>query len=316
MAVQPPRPRMPPLNALRAFEAAARTGAFATAAAELNVTTAAVASHVKALEAWLGCALFVRKPQGVRLSERGEAALPMLVAAFDALGEAVRGLNQAAQPGQVTIAALPAVASLWLAPMLAAMREAFPDLSVSITATETPPNLRREPYDLALFFLSGDALSPGETPLRIDRLTPVCSPAIAPSPGEDPAVWLRRQTLLHDPAWASDWDIWLRAAGMHGKADLPGARFSLYSLAVQATREGAGVLIGHEALVSPAIASGELVAPFQVWVETDRRLSALSPERPLPLIKRLIDWLARTGPGALHSSAALAKRPQSPGRRV
>ncbi|MFY7961203.1 MAG: hypothetical protein ACOVVK_14090, partial [Elsteraceae bacterium] len=64
------------------------------------------------------------------------------------------------------------------------------------------------------------------------------------------------------------------------------------------------------------IASEELVAPFQIWVETDRRLSALSPERPLPLIKRLIDWLARTGPGALHSSAALAKRPQSPGRRV
>lgn len=311
MAVQPPRPRMPPLNALRAFEAAARTGGFATAAAELNVTTAAVASHVKALEAWLGCALFVRKPQGVQLSERGAAALPMLVTAFDALGEAVRGLNQAAQPGQVTIAALPAVASLWLAPMLAAMREAFPELSVSITATETPPNLRREPYDLALFFLSGKAEAPAETPLRVDRLTPVCSPAIGPRPSEDPAVWLRRQTLLHDTAWASDWDIWLKAAGLQSSADTIGARFSLYSLAVQATREGAGVLIGHEALIAPAIARGELMAPFEFWAETDRRLSALSPERPSPLIKRLIEWLARTGPGALYSPAALAKRPRT-----
>lgn len=316
MAVQPPRPRMPPLNALRAFEAAARTGGFATAAAELNVTPAAVASHVKALEAWLGCALFVRKPQGVRLSERGEAALPGLITAFDALGEAVRGLNQAAQPGQLTIAALPAVASFWLAPMLAAMREAFPDLCVSITATETPPNLRREPYDLALFFLSGDPLAPGETPLRADRLTPVCSPSIAPGAGEDPAVWLRRQTLLHDTAWASDWEIWLRASGVQGGSELPGARFSLYSLAVQATWEGAGVLIGHEALVAPSISRGELVAPFEFWAETDRRLSALSPERPSPLIKRLIDWLARTGPGALYSPAALARRTPSLRQRI
>ncbi len=303
MAVKPPRPRMPPLNALRAFEAAARTGGFAAAAAELNVTTAAVASQVKSLEGWLGCPLFARMPQGVRLSERGEAALPMLVTAFDALGDAVRGLNEAAQPGQMAIAALPAVASLWLAPMLAELRADFPELSISITATEEPPNLRREPYDLALFFVSGEVSAPSVTPLRVDRLTPVCSPKIAPAPGEDLAVWLRRQILLHDTVWATDWHVWLSAAGIKVGAESPGARFSLYSLAVQAAREGAGVLVGHEALVSPAIARGELVAPFDFWLETDRRLVAFSPARPRPLTERVIDWLARTGPGAPSRSA-------------
>ncbi|WP_292557607.1 LysR family transcriptional regulator, partial [Mesorhizobium sp.] len=114
MAVNPPRPRMPPLNALRSFEAAARYESFAKAADELSVTPAAVSHQVKALEAWLGAPLFVRHAQGLHLTDAGRAALPAFSTAFDAMGLAVQELRIAAPRPQVSIAALPSIAQLWL----------------------------------------------------------------------------------------------------------------------------------------------------------------------------------------------------------
>jgi LysR family glycine cleavage system transcriptional activator len=292
VAVQPPRPRLPPLGALRAFEAAARTGGFARAGAELNLSAAAIAQQVKLLEAWLGCPLFTRLPHGLRLTERGQAALPPLIAAFDALGDAVRGLTSAARPGQLAIAALPAIATLWLAPRLAAIRAAFPDIMVSITAMEAPPNLHREPYDLALFRIADADPVQGATRLQPDRITPVCSPAIAPDVREAAESWLRRQTLLHDSVWQTDWPDWLRVAGLDDIAPGDGPRFSLYGLAVQAAQQGAGVLIGHQALVAPALARGELIAPFARYAETGFSLAVMLPKQPTPQAARLADWCA------------------------
>jgi LysR family transcriptional regulator, glycine cleavage system transcriptional activator len=286
---------MPPLNALRAFEAAARTGSFTKAAVELNVTPAAVAQQVKSLEGWLGCPLFDRLSQGLRLSVRGRAALPALVHAFDALGAAVRELNRVARPGQIEIAALPAVATLWLAPRLAALRRAFPQTTVSITAMETPPNLDREPYDLALFSVPEAPPDSMIVKLHDDRITPVCSPGIAPVDGEEAVDWLRRQTLLHDSVWRSDWPVWLQAAGVTGIAFEEGAYFSLYSVAVQAALDGAGVLIGHEALIGTALRHGDLVAPFPLMLRTGQVLAAIVPEQAAPLVRQLAAWLASDG---------------------
>src|SRR5262245_56225347 len=126
MAVDPPRPRMPPLNALRAFEAAARHESFAKAADELGVTPAAISHQVKALEEWLGAALFVRHAQGLYLTDAGRAAMPAFSAAFEAMGLAVQELRVHAPRPQITIAALPSIAQLWLAPKLPALRRAFP----------------------------------------------------------------------------------------------------------------------------------------------------------------------------------------------
>jgi LysR family transcriptional regulator, glycine cleavage system transcriptional activator len=145
---------MPPLNALKAFEAAARHESFAKAAVELGVTPAAVSHQIKALEEWLGSALFVRHAQRLQLTVPGKSAMPAFFKAFDALGLAVQELRVAAPRVQVSIAALPSVAQLWLAPKLLALREAFPNIRASIYALEEPPNFRREPFDLALFFLT------------------------------------------------------------------------------------------------------------------------------------------------------------------
>ncbi|ANT51246.1 LysR substrate-binding domain-containing protein [Mesorhizobium amorphae] len=290
MAVNPPRPRMPPLNALRAFEAAARHQSFAKAADELGVTPAAVSHQVKALEAWLGSSLFVRHPQGLHLTEAGRAALPAFSTAFDAMGLAVQELRISAPRPQVSIAALPSIAQLWLAPRLPALRAAHPALRPSIHALEEAPDFRREPFDLAIFLTRHAPAGSRAFKLCDDVIFPVCAPALAgllKTP-----VDLSSQLLLWDTTWTGDWSLWFEAAGLKSPSIESGSEFSLYSMALQAAIDGAGVLMGHEALVSRALSAGSLVAPFpERRVPTGLSLSILAPDRPPAQAAQMIDWL-------------------------
>ena len=270
MPVAPPRPKDLPLNALRAFEAAARLGGFAAAAAELGVTPGAVTAHVKALEDRLGAALFARDARGVRLTSLGARVLPGFVAAFDALGQAQHALRVEAAPRAVHIATLPAIAQLWLSPRLPALRAAMPEVSISITAMEAPPNLKRAPYDLSLF--------PGDQGQVVaeDEIFPVCAPALAAriTCAED----LRALPCLIDSAWAGDWALW---AGEVLPGFVPrGPVFSLYALAVEEAAGGAGVLMAHGALVAGHLARGALVAPLPQRVRLAQALRLWSA-RPL-----------------------------------
>ena len=271
MAVAPPRPKPPPLNALRAFEAAARLGGFSAAAQELCVTQGAIAQQIKHLEEWAGTALFVRHARGVRLSAAGKAVLPKLGEAFDALGEVTQSLRREGSVSEVRIATLPSIAQLWLSPRLPAIRTALPGTTVSVTAMESAPNLVRDPYDIAIFFAGADTLETGTLPLSQDIIYPVCAPEIAS--GLKTPRDLAHQTLIHDASWKDDWGAWFAAAAPGQPFDTSGPAFSLYALAVEEARNGAGVLIGHEALVRPLIERGELVAPFEKTVELPRMLA-------------------------------------------
>lgn len=291
MPVTPPRPKDLPLTALRAFEAAARLGSFALAATELGVTAGAITAHVKTLETTLGAALFQRTPRGVRLTALGQTCLPAFTEAFDTLGQAVQSLRSAAAPRTVHIATLPAIAQLWLSPRLPALRAAAPDIEISITALESPPNLKRTPYDLSLFYgpEAGGAIAP-------DRIFPVCAPALA-TRLHRPAD-LAHVPCLSDAVWSDDWPLWLSVAG---ETLTPrGPVFSLYALAVEETVNGAGVLIGHADLIEGHLQRGTLVAPFPQSVTLPRFLRLWS-ERPLPAgsaARRTADWLRTLGTAA------------------
>ncbi len=290
MPVAPPRPRDLPLNALRAFEAAARLGGFAAAALELGVTAGAVTAHVKALEAVLGAALFERTPQGVRLTALGARAWPGFAEAFDGLGLAAQALRAEAAPQVVHIATLPAIAQLWLSPRLPELRRLAPEISVSITALEAPPNLKRAPYDLCLFYAeSGGRL------LARDVIFPVCAPSLA-ARLRGP-VDLLAVPCLSDSAWAEDWRDWLAVASPDAGVMPRGAVHSLYALAVEEAVNGAGVLIGHGALVERHLKSGALVAPFEVRVELPRglRLWSLRGTQFKGAVEKVADWLAIGG---------------------
>lgn len=260
MPVKPPRPRLPSLNALRAFEAAARLESFAKAADEIGVTAGAVTQQIRQLEATLGFAVFRRLPQGVALTEAAREALPRLTRGFDMLGQAVQALREAQPHRPLAIAALPCIAQLWLSPRLPALQAAFPDLQISISAMEEPPDPQRDPYDLSLFYRE-TAPASGGLQLAGDAILPVCAPALAAKLAT--SADLVAQTLLHDAVWRSDWARWLSFAVPGTKIDPSrGPAFSLYSLALDACLSGSGILMGRMSLVGPHLASGRLVAPF------------------------------------------------------
>jgi len=306
MPLDPPRPRLPPHTAVRAFEAAARHGSFARAANELFVTPAAVAQQIKALEGWAGGALFERHSQGIRLTPHGRRALPALSAAVDQLGLAVQALRHetqvAARHCPLHVAALPALAQLWLSPRLSKLKKALPGVQVSLTALEQPPNFRREPFDLGLFYARAGASdeAPGAQgqPLLHDRLVPVCSPGLlAPGkrmrPLQHLAETLARHGGLHDAVWHDDWTRWLQAArpgttAAEAQALAAGPQFSLYSVALQAALDGEGVLMGREQLIAPHLAQGRLHAPWgrpkalgdtvMLWVPVHRKGPVLAQQ--------------------------------------
>ena len=289
MPVKPPRAPLPPLNALRAFEAAARLGSFSRAAEEIGVTQGAIAQQVRHLEAFLGLTLFRRLPQGVALTEAAQEARPRLSAAFDALALTVQELKASHAGRALAIAALPCLAQLWLSPRLPALQQDFPGLPISISAMEEPPAGRHDNFDLALFYLAAppaDALALDE-----DSLFQVCAPALARNL-QTPAD-LAGQVLLHDAVWRSDWARWLRHAGVGGIDAGRGPSYSLYALALDAVLGGAGILIGRRRLVAPYLADGRLVAPFADELRSGDRLSMLFPTagKPHPQRADVVAWL-------------------------
>ncbi len=270
MVISPPRPKGPPLNALRAFEAAARLGGFTPAADELCVTPGAISQHIKSLEEWAGAPLFVRRSQGVSLTELGASVVAEFSTAFDAIGDAVRALRNNAEQTTINIAALPSVAQLWLSPRLPAIRAALLGHKISVTALETPPNLSREIFDISLF-IGTPTKSDTEQIICKDMIFPVCTAEIA-SRLKTPAD-LMHETLLYDALWADDWTFW--AGQVSPNLNLPqnGPSFSLYSIAVEEAKNGAGILMGHETLVEQYLKEGSLVAPFKDKIASQKSLN-------------------------------------------
>lgn len=290
MPVKPPRPRGPHLNAMRCFEAAARLGGFTAAAEELSVTPGAVSQQVKALEDWVGAALFERRSQGVELTALGESVTDEFGAAFDALGSALHRLRAEAPQKTISIAALPSVAQLWLSPRLPLVRDAFPDHRVSITALEIPPNLRRGLFELSIFI--GDTTgAKTERILADDVIFPVCAPAIA-ARLKTPAD-LVDETLIYDTTWVDDWALWFAEIGQPDILGKEGPTFSLYSIAVDEARNGAGVLMGHASLVERHLASGDLVAPFKDKVSTGKSLilETATPLQKTGVLSKIVKML-------------------------
>ncbi|MEL7463090.1 MAG: LysR family transcriptional regulator [Pseudomonadota bacterium] len=281
--LSPPRPQPAPLNALRAFEAAHRLGGFAAAAEELSVTPGAVAAQVKTLEAAIGAPLFHRRAQGVAPTALADAVADDFSAAFDRLGAAMQRLRRAAAPDEIRIAALPAIAQLWLSPRLPSLRAAYGDAAISIVALERAPDLSREAFDVAIFLED----APGAAQV-IDgpsiEASAVCAPAMAATMAVE--ADLAAAPRLSDAAWRDDWARWARPGSSRG-----GPAHSLYALAVEEAANGGGVLIGRRPLVERHLADGRLVAPFDRWVDFGERLKlslALRDERLTDLAQRLL----------------------------
>jgi LysR family glycine cleavage system transcriptional activator len=285
--------RLPPLNALRAFEAAARHLSFTRAADELHVTQTAISHQIKALEERLGVRLFRRLPRGLLLTEEAQRYLPPIRDAFDQIAAATEQLGVGGSSGRLTVSVLPSFAAKWLVPRLGRFRATYPDLDLRISASSQLVDFARDDVDVAI------RMGPGRYPgLRVDRLfgesmLPVCAPKLLTGahPLRRPED-LREQVLLHDDDHTG-WRLWLELAGVEGVDPTRGPIFTDSAMVVQAAAEGQGVALARRVLAAGDLAAGLLVQPFEVSLPHDLAYYLVSPEATAeqPRIRAFRAWL-------------------------
>jgi len=261
---------LPPLNALRVFEAAARHLSFTKASEELHVTPGAVSQQIKTLEDFIGAKVFRRTKRALLLTDAAQASLPVLREAFDKMEEASRILAAPGDDKRLTVSVAPSLAAKWLVPRLDRFQELHPDIEVWVSADMEVVDFAIDEIDVAIRYGGGDY--PG---LMVDRLMtetilPVCSPRLmtGDTPLKQPTD-LIHHSLLHDNATeiaenCPTWAMWLKAAGIEGIDANRGLKFNQSSLVIEAAVAGKGVALAKAALALADLEAARLVAPFDM----------------------------------------------------
>ncbi|MEM9736667.1 MAG: transcriptional regulator GcvA [Pseudomonadota bacterium] len=295
--------RLPPLTALRAFEAAARHMSFAKAAAELFVTPAALSYQIKSLEEHLGTPLFRRLNRAIELTEAGHALRPGVADGFAAFREAVHAVDRLTDTTTLTVTAGPAFTAKWLAPRMFRFAEAHPEIELRFVASLKMLDFDRDRVEAAIRFGVAGYEGLFHEVLIEDWVTPYCTPEIAETltcPGD-----ILRHTLIHDDSlnfvptmidWTGfpTWGTWLSKVGVEGDTS-HGPRFSNADHAIDAASEGGGIVLGRSSLVERDLARGRLVAPFPQGLDTGGQFRFVCPagregERR---VAAFLDWMRR-----------------------
>src|SRR5438094_8626226 len=262
---------LPPLSALRAFEAAARLMSFSKAADELNVTPAAISHQIHALEQDLGVRLFNRLNRSVELTASARVLLPGLSDAFAGIQTAVRRLRAHNDTGTLTVTASPSLAAKWLVLRLHQFHELHPEIDVRMSATDEIVDLTRGDFDVGIRYGTGRYPGLDVELLLQNEVFPACSPRLieAGPPLRTPED-LRHHALIHiDQATdryplVPTWAMWLKAAGVGGVAPSAGLTFSMGYMAMDAAIAGHGVVLAYSAIAAADIAAGRLVRLFSL----------------------------------------------------
>ena len=266
--------RLPPLNALRAFEVAARRLSFARAAEELHVTKAAVAQQVRALEQDVGARLVERNGRGLQLTESGAAGAATLSEGFALLARAARALREGRGRRFLVINSTPSFAATWLVGRIGKFKARHPETDVLIDADPIDEALESGAADALIRWGAGEFPELAATLLFKEDVFPVCAPGLVA--GDDPLRSpedLARHTLLHldwNPAHASwpTWSDWLKAAGARQVEATHGVFFNNMAMTLRAAAQGQGVALTSFAIAADDLAAGRLVAPFSTSVST------------------------------------------------
>lgn len=295
--------RLPPLNAVRAFEAAARHGGFAAAAEELSVTPAAISQQVKGLEGLLGFKLFRRLARGLVLTEAGQAYLPGLTDGLDRLAQATARARGRSSSGQIAISLLPALAAGWLVPRLAAFRRLHPGVDVVVRAERRLVDFAREDVDLAIRFGRGSFKDLVTHHLMDETVFPVASPRLLH--GATPLADfgdLRRHVLLHDidahpqQPWMS-WPAWFAREGLSEDEAGRGLFFNDSLVLLAAAVAGQGVALGRGPHLGEHLAAGRLVPLFGKTWRAEWAYYVVTPpaHATRPAVRNFVDWLIGEG---------------------
>jgi LysR family glycine cleavage system transcriptional activator len=310
--------RLPPLNALRAFEAAARHLSFSAAAAELHVTPAAISHQIKALEDDLGVKLFRRLNREVQLTDAGQACLPGLRDGFDRITEAVALAQRQDAGGILTVSSSPALAAKFLVPRVEKFRTLHPEIDLRVDASMHLVDFAREAVHVALRYGRGHYPGLNVKLLLRTELVVVCAPSLlrGTHPLRAPKD-LRHHMLIHDETLASDpsspdWPMWLRAAGVDGVDTHRGLRFNQGALAIDAAIAGRGILLTRNVFAADDLVAGRLVRLFDAATPVDFAVYVVTPNAAagLPKVKAFCDWVT-----AEAAAMTAPSRPLAPAKR-
>ncbi|MCW8891035.1 MAG: transcriptional regulator GcvA [Sedimenticola sp.] len=269
---------IPPLNAIRTFEAAARHLSFSLAAEELHVTASAVSHQIKTLEAFLEVKLFKRQPRQVTLTPEAEAYLPAIRMGLEQISEATRRMINR-QDSVIRINLAPAIAGGWLIPRLYDFYNQHPEVEVEITTSMKLVDFTRSDVDLAVRFGKGQWQGLTSHLLITEELIPVCSPHLMDKANypETPEALLKLP-LLHVRPKATDWQEWFKAAGITHKALKMGAGFQSSPLMLDAVEAGLGYGIASRHVIEQELATGRLIIPFDISVTGSNGYYLVYPE--------------------------------------
>lgn len=284
---------LPPLNSLRAFDAAVRHGTLSRAAEALHVTHGAVSKQIAALEAWLGAPVFERTARGLVPTEAGSVLAPVVAQAFDALADGVRRVRRGAGPSTLTISVLPSFAAHWLIHRLPRFLDNHPEVDVRFFTTRRVVDLTREDVDLAIRHGRGDWPGVHSERFLEETLTPVYAPAFADRhPGREPIDLLRYAIHSHHND-DDNWRRWRAAAGLPDKEAPAVAKYDDTAVAMQAVLGGQGIMLGRSALVRDDLASGRLLrlSPVDVPSLDANYLVCLERNRTRRAVRAFHDWL-------------------------
>ncbi len=292
--------RLPPLNALKAFESAARLGGFVSASGELNVTPAAVSHHVKSLEAHLGVQLFRRLSQGLELTSAGQELLPEISRGLSHFARGVGALSGGELRGKLTVSVVPSLAALWLVPRLGSFIKAFPDIQVQILAAGVAPDLNLGKVDMRIPYGAGNFPGLKSRLLMRDTVFPVCAPSLLNHKPLRRFPDICSHTLLHDvdidpgePMMT--WKRWLRDADLADTKVVGHVEFNDSTLVTEAAVRGQGIALGRMSLVRDHLETGRLVRPLKISRQSDYAYYSVTTEvvAEHPRVRVFNDWLDR-----------------------
>lgn len=298
--------RLPPLNAVRAFEAAGRHSSLTKAAAELGVTHGAVSRHVAQLEAWLGVALFLRRPAQLVLTGAGRRYLAEATAALDRLALASLHLRGQGTPSTLQVNAPPTFTMRWLIPRLSGFQRRHPEVEVRLT-TSIAPVVFDGRYDIAIRGAREPFRAAVSEPFMTEVIAPVCHADLAENGRLRRPADLAGCTLISYATQPYPWPEWLEASGVPHLRPAGTLQFEQMYFALQAAAEGLGVVLVPIFLAIDDIAAGHLCTPFDALAARQRRYYAIADTRT-PIINDFVAWLVREGRDT-EKSMALSTAP-------
>lgn len=289
--------KLPPLNAVRAFEAASRHVSFTRAAAELNVTHGAISRQVALLESWLGSGLFRRTASQLALTDAGRLYATEVTALLDRLAVASANLIASAAPTALNVSAPPTFTMRWLLPRLSQFQRLRPDVEIRLTTSLAPVDFSDNGYDIAIRGAHAPLHGCLSQPFMTELIVPVCHVDLLGGNGLHEPRDLSRQTLISYATEPYTWAEWLAAVGQPALQGANQLSFEQMFFALQAAAEGLGVVLVPLFLVLDDIAAGRLCAPFGISGAKQRRYfaNALLASPKLRVVGEFCDWLLREG---------------------